>query len=231
MLFALTVFGQDKKVAVVTFGVNRYVGTRDLANGASIAAGIASLAKNPNFKLEGVLDNFYSVFFNEYAQSFPFKLLPETQVLENEQYKNYKTVDTTSYSYKFQLLKKGYNNLAVSILYKKDINKMIEIFGNESDGYMFVNLEFEFAPKVAFGGMGTAGISAYANISIWNKEGKKVVSIYEFATSKGTVPLIAGVPAIKLEQILPLCQDASDRLLSDLKGKLPKIIKKANEKL
>ena len=151
--------------------------------------------------------------------------------MNNEQYKNYKTLDTTSFTYKYCLLKQGYNNLAVSVFYKKDLDKMIEIFGNEADGFMFVVLQFEFAPKVAIGGMGTAGISAYASIYLWNKEREKVVNIYEHATSKGTVAMVSGIPVIKTEQILPLCQDAATRLLADLKTKLPKIIKKANEKL
>jgi len=78
--------------------------------------------------------------------------------------------------------------------------------------------------------MGSAGISAYADIRLWTKDSNKVFRINEYATSKKSVGMVAGVPIIKLEKILPMCEDASERIVKDLNKKLPKIVKKVSKK-
>jgi len=220
-------FAQKKRVAVVTFYANKYIGTSNLSGGGTIAA-IGELAENPNFNLESVVTNFHSTFFNDYAKSFPFDIVPESEVLSNEQYKSYRSSDTTGSRLFRPLMINGYNKLIVGILYKKDLKKMAEIF--DVDGFLFVNLSYEFAPKLGIGGMGSAGISAYADISLWTKDNNKVFRIYEYATSKKSVGMVAGVPIIKLEKILPMCEDASERLVKDLNKRLPKIVKKVSKK-
>lgn len=230
VVFITTAFCQDKKVAVATFYANKYVNADELAAGAANVAFIASLAKDPGFNLNGILDKFHTAFFEEFSKKFPFEVVGEESILANQQYKDYTTRDTNSIFLYNTLVKAGYNLYTVSGLYKKDLEQMITIFP-EIDGFMFIELSFSLAPKIAVGGMGSAGISARANIRFWNNEKKKVMNIFEYATSKGSVPLIAGFPVLKVEKILPLCEDATDRLLLDLEKKLPKIVKKAGKKL
>jgi hypothetical protein len=232
LLFAsVTISAQNKKVAVVSFGINRSVGTSNLSGAASMAGDIAAVANDPNFNLKPILDKFYKTFFEEYSKELPFELIPDNQVIGNEQYKAYKTIDTTSLFSKFTLLKEGYNYLDVSALYKKDIDKMVEIFENNADGFIFINITFEFSPKVAIGGMGTAAIYAYASMKIWNNKSEKVVNIYEGAVSKKSVSMVAGIPLCKTDKILPLCEEAADQLIVELKTKLPKIAKKSAKNL
>ena len=37
------------------------------------------------------------------------------------------------------------------------------------------------------------------------KEGKKVLGIMEYGTSKQTVGIVGGIPIMKVEKLLPLC--------------------------
>ena len=222
---------QEKKVAVVTFGVNKYVGVSgNMSPNAATLASIAEMANSPKFNLTPVLDNFGNMFFNEYSKTFPFVLIPEDQVTGNPGYKSYHTIDTNNMYYHNCLMRPGYNLLGVSFAYKQDLMTMIRLFP-DADGFMFVDLSFQFQPKVAYGNIGVCGINAYASIYIWNKNGDKVLQIWEGANSTGTVPMLGGIPVIKLDDILPLCQNAADKLLKDLKGRLPKIIRKCEKKL
>jgi hypothetical protein len=107
---------------------------------------------------------------------------------------------------------------------------LLEIFP-DVDGVMFVYLHFQFEPKVNIGGMGNAGMRAFINIDLFNKEAKKVFKMEEYATSKKSVPLINGTPIMTYDKVLPLCTNASERLLEDLEKNLPKLVKKVDKKL
>lgn len=237
LLFALTLtmslglFAQQKKVAVVTFYANRYIeASDDFADNAQLIALIAALAKDPAFDLKPSLEKFHKMFFEEYSKDFPFDIVDEESVLNNEDYKAYSSRDTSYNFLNNSLSMDGYNLYYVSVLYKRDLEKMIEIF-DDVDGFLFVYLSYQVSPKIAVGGMGTAGVSARITLKLWSKEKKRVFNIYKGEMSKKTVPLIAGIPVMKVKDILPACESATDNLLEALKGKLPKIVKKAAKKL
>ena len=77
----------------------------------------------------------------------------------------------------------------------------------------------------------TAGVRAFVRIKLWNKDGKKVFSINEYGTSKKSVGIVAGIPIMKAEKLLPLCESASEKLVADLSKRLKKVAKKAAKKL
>jgi len=101
----------------------------------------------------------------------------------------------------------------------------------DADGVMFIFLSYEFIPKVAVGGMGTAGIKAYVNMRLYNKEGKKVFNMREGGTSKKTVAMIKGIPVMKPAEITPMCLNATEKLVKDLNKKVGKLAGKADKKL
>jgi hypothetical protein len=231
IILTIGLFAQEKNVAVVTFYANRYItADESLAGGAALTTAIAKLANDPNFDLKSTLTKFHKAFFEEFAQDFPFTILPENEVIENPDYKNFVRRDTSEGFLKNNQSVPGYNLYDVSIVYKRDLEKLIEIFP-DVDGFMFIYTYYEVAPKIAVGGNGTAGISAHIAIKLYNKDSKKVFAIFEGEFGKKTVPLVAGVPVLKLEKIVPACEDASEKLLAALRKKLPKIAKKSGKKL
>jgi len=96
---------------------------------------------------------------------------------------------------------------------------------------MFVSMYYAWEPKVAFGGLGNAGIRSYINIDLYNKDAKKVFKLDEFATSKKGVALVSGAPIFNYKKLLPMCENATEELLGDLNKKLPKYVKKVDQKL
>ena len=107
---------------------------------------------------------------------------------------------------------------------------MLELFEEEADGVMFINLSFALQPKVAVGGMGTAAVAAYMNITLYNEEGKKVFNFTEYATAKKTIAMVKGVPVLDIDKIKPLCEDAAANLMTDMEKKMPKLAKKVAKK-
>lgn len=236
MLTPLTFFAQDKKVALTTFWVSKHINFEQLGGGVGLAAAVASLSEDTNFNLQPVLNNFYKTFTEEYTPQFPFTMLDKDSVIGKEEYQNYEgrfNEDTDEDRHKlFQryLTIDGYTPLQESLFKGEKSNQMqmVEMFKDQADGIMFVSMGYEFIKKpMPF----TAGIRAFVRIKVWNKEGKRVLTINEYGTSKESVGIVGGIPIMKPEKLLPLCENASEKLLKDLNKKIGKIVRKSAKKL
>ena len=220
---------QDKKVAVVTFYAVKQVNVGLAGETAKLAV---KLADDPSFNVAPMLTNFHDQFFNDYAKSFPFQLLPENDVINNDAYKAYVPVgeEVTSGVFKdtYNLPYTGYKIVLPLKSHTNDKN-LLGMF-NQADGIMKVYIDFSLS-QVGFAGMGVAKITAAANITLLNKDGEKVFAIREEGKSKASSPLINGIPVMSPEKILPMCEDALTQLMARLQKDMPKIIKKTNAKL
>ena len=235
-LFQFSSIAQDKKVALTTFYVSKHIGFSALGGSAGMAASIASLAEDPKFNLKPVLDNFYKTFMDVYVPQFTFAMLPTADVTEKEAYKAYegrydqdKDADASKWRQRF-LVVDGFKPLTESLINKEKSNpmQMVEMFKETADGIMFVSMGYEFVRKTV---PLTAGIQAYIKIKVWNKDGEKVFAIHETAISKKSVAIVAGIPLMKIEKLLPLCEDASAELIEDLGKRIGKIAKKSAKNL
>ncbi|MGI4729477.1 MAG: hypothetical protein ACRYFL_00985 [Janthinobacterium lividum] len=228
ILFFTKIYSQEKKVAVVTFYADKRVGMKEL--GLESTADLIKLEEDPNFNMAPLLRNFHDQFFGEYAKSFPFQLVPEPQVLNNEEYKAFipDGRPTVTNDMRYTAIE-GYK--VIDYMWGTSNEKnLVKIF-NQYDGVMFVFLSFAFETGIAFGGTGTVKVNAFAHIILVDKNGKKVFSIGENARSKKTSAMVKGIPIMKPEKILPMCESALTELISDLQKNIPKIIKKTEAKL
>ena len=235
LLFTNTTAIAQKKVALTTFWVSKHIGFEELGGSVGLVAAIASLSDDPNFNLQPVLDNFYKTFTEEYAQSFPFELMDKESVVTRPEYVAYEgrfnedqDADRNKLFQRY-LTADGYKPLVESLFKGEKSNQMqmVKMF-NDADGVMFVSMGYDFVKKaVPF----TAGVRAFVRIKLWNKEGKRVFTINEYGTSKKSVGIVAGIPIMKPEKLLPLCESASEKLVSDLAKKIKKMAKKAAKKL
>lgn len=225
----------QKKVAVTTFWVSKHIGFEELGGGIGLAAAVASLSDDPNFNLQPVLDNFYRTFKEEYVPNFPFDVMPEEEVLQREEYKAYEgrfNEDEDEDRHKlFQryLTPNDYKPMQESLFKGEKSNQMqmVKMF-SDADGVMFVSMGYDFVKKPM---PMTAGVRAFVRMTLWNKEGKRVFRINEYGTSKKSVAMVGGIPIMKPEKLLPLCESASEKLLKDLSKRMKKITRKAAKKL
>lgn len=235
---SLNSMAQKKKVAVVTFYGDKYISFSELDGNAALGASIATLSKDPNFDIKPIVKKFHDTFFTELAKELPFDLYPEEKVINNPAYIAYKsrmgeTEDATDPALLQNfVVADGYKPMmeTMSKKYKNEL-KMLEIFGNDVDGVMFVYIDFAFVKKFAVGGTGSAGMKAYVRMKLWNKTGDKVFTVNESANSDKSVAIVNGIPVIKVEKILPLCDDAATQIIADLKKRIPKMAAKVEKKL
>lgn len=224
---------QKKKVAVVTFYADKVIGFEGLGGGYDfIAKGLLNLRNDPNFNLSPILEKYHSSFINEYAKQFPFELLPESQVLNNPKYISFVPKhEIKDYDGENYLVYNGYKIIFDGPLQKFNEEGIAKAMSDQADGVMFVEIDFQFVKGFGIGGTSTVKISAVTRISLYNKNGEKVLVINEGEQSKKTMVMVGGVPVIKAEKVLPMCESALSELMGDLDKRIAKVIKKSNEKL
>ena len=222
-------FGQEKRVALVTFYGDKKIG------GTGMSTIGESLMKDPAFNLQPLVEKAYARFVNEFAKDFPFKLIDTKEISGNTAYQSYQSVMLADTS-------KGFNK-AMGIQYaivpgmiwaygdnqgllseaKRDPCNLAKIFP-DVDGILFVTMDYEFESRA----MGfAAGAKAYLNMFLYDKKCDKVFRIRESGISKGKVPAAGGIPIMNVQKIQPLCEEATEVLFEELKGKLGKIVKKS----
>lgn len=232
MLFVLisTVsFSQEKKVALVTFYGDKKIG------GTGMGSIGESLMKDAAFDLQPLVEKAYQRFVNEFAKDFPFTLIPASEISGNPAYQSYQSsmlADTAKTTNKLLGIQyavvKGMifaygDNQGLLSEAKRDPCNLAKIFP-DADGILFVSMDYEFESRA----MGfAAGATAYLNLFLYDKKCDKVFRIREFGVSKGKVPAAAGIPIMNSQKIQPLCEDATEQLFEELKGKIGKIVKKS----
>lgn len=244
MLFLfISSMAYGQKVAIVTFYVDKYIDYKKANEGTRSAYNSSTLADDPNFDLRPLLQEFYETFKKDFAKDFPFEIVDEKEILESPMYKAYHGLDGVEDTDSVDVYMENINDRFIAIDGYNVLlsgGNMLRSWRTEShllkmfpdlDGVMFVYMHYQFEPKVAIGGMGNAGMRAFINIDLFNKEAKKVFKMEEYATSKKSVPLIQGTPVMTTSKILPMCENATERLLEDLQKELPKLVKKVDKKL
>lgn len=224
-----TAYSQDKKVAVITFYVDKRINMDDL--GLSQAADLLKLEEDPNFNLTPILTSFHTQFFEDYAKSFPFQIVPEADIFNSPDYKAYVPDDRNPADTKRRYTAiEGYKVIEYAEGMLDNKKNLAKLFA-QYDGVMFVYINFAFEKGFAINGTGTLKARAYSNIVLVNNKGNRVFNIHEYATSKKTGTIVGGIPVMKAEKVLPMCESALTELMADLQKRIPKIIKKADAKL
>lgn len=235
MLFSIsqTVTAQKKKVAVVTFYANKMVDYSALEIPAGeMVKELLDLRNDPNFNLEPLLETYHTNFFNDYAKAFPFELLPESVVTENQAYIDYKpTFDLNTFDALDYLMFPGYKYIWEGMMGKSNEVAIAKMFENEADGVLFVNIDFSFQKGFGIGKTMSIKMRASTRIALYNKKGEKVFAFREGENSKKTGVMVGGIPVMKPEKIIPMCESALTELMGDLDKRIEKIVKKSEAKL
>jgi hypothetical protein len=229
----LNLFSQNKKVAVVTFYANKMVEFKELGIGSEeLIKDVLDLRDNPDFNLAPLLEQYHSNFFNDYATTFPFDLLPETTIVDSEKYKNFEPkYDLSQYDAQNYLNYGNYKNIYEGASGKYNEEGIAKLFAAEADGVLFVNIDFAFEKGFGVGKTMSIKMRANTRIALYNKKGEKVFAFTESERSKKTGVMVGGIPVVNPEKILPMCESALTELMGDLKKRITKIISKTDKKL
>ena len=235
MLFSIvqTVTAQKKKVAVVSFYANKMVDYTALEIPAGeIMKDLLDLRNDPNFNLAPLLEAYHTNFINDYSKKLPFELLPESTVIENKEYQDFvPKYDLTAYEALDYLLFPGYKFIYEGPMGEANEVAIAKMFENEADGVLFVSIDFSFQKGFGLGKTMSIKMRATTRLALYNKKGEKVFAFSEGENSKKTGVMVGGVPVIKPEKIIPMCESALNELMGDLDKRLEKIVKKSEAKL
>lgn len=226
-------FSQKKKIAVVTFYANKMVAFDELGIGVDvILRDVLDLRDNPNFNLNPILQQYHDNFFNDYSKELPFDLLPESEVFNNSAYQAFQPkFDLSNYDAKNYLMYDKYKYIYEGLGGQANEVAVAKLFADKVDGVLFVNIDFAMEKGFGIGGTATVKMRATTRMALYNKSGKKVFAFSESERSKKTAVMVNGIPVIKPEKILPMCESALTELMGDLKKRIAKIMKKSEMKL
>jgi len=230
MLAPATMMAQAKKVALVSFYSDKKIG------GTGLGSTTEALIEDPSFNLQPLVNKAYERFM-EFSKDFPFEMMDYNEIVGNAEYREFRSnilFDTSKGINKLMgvqyarakelVLAFGGKTLLISDD-KLDQCRMTKIFPT-ADGVMLVSMDYEFESRA----MGFAtGIKANITISLFDKTCNKIFRINESAVSKSKVPAVKGIPVMDPKKIRPMCEDATDELFDDLKGRLAKMVKKSGK--
>ena len=222
-------FAQIDSVAVISVWANRSIDASDF-QGLSMA--IENLSRNENFKLDSMLSKVHDELFDAYAKEFPFKLMDEKEVLDNDDYSQ--ILENTTLKLSEWQVSAYENYLAIEsrspVRNKKAITNALQLF-KKADGVMIVILHYRLKKKTEIVGFGTAVVEAYVNIQLFDRDGKSVLKIKERAESNETFKFALGGEVFEVEEIQKLCEQSTTNLLKDMYEILPKRLIKMKKKI
>lgn len=188
---------------MVTFNEDCCISTTDLNSSASLVSRLSTLAKDERFDLTSVLAKFHDAFFTNHAKLFIFSSLTESEVTGNPECQAFVSSFGESEQDGTQPLDgmipyPGCKVLIPNALKPENSNKMkmLVIVKGKADEVMFISLGYNFQPKVAIGGMDSAGIAAMMDFMIFDGEGNKVFDFFEYAPANECVAMVMGVPSL-----------------------------------
>lgn len=236
LLFAgVWVQAQSKRVAIVTFYADKLIGANKLDEGARESFYELAEEGNEQFDIEPILKEFHKTFIDDYLESFPFEMVPEEAVFTDAEYASYQLPSSITVNEARLIPIEGYKVLVsggnMLRSWRTEAHMISALSELDVDGVMYVTLYYTWEPKIALGGMGNVGIKAHISMELYNKEAKKVFSHEETAVSKKSVALVGAVPVMNYDKLIPMCEDATERLTGDLKKKIQKLTRKTDKSL
>ncbi|GAB3926060.1 hypothetical protein [Larkinella terrae] len=257
-LVAGPAYSQQKKVAVVSIQADKLIHAEDLGGiDPAVLVYFKKIAVDPRFEVMPILLRFQKLFFTEFAPQLPFQVLDEATVLNNPKYRAYnqEVKDTKLYRLAAELTDRigiappGYHLLMfmgepslMGKLTRTEDNSattdIVRMFDGQADGIMVIGLSFSLANKRSALGFVTgsmvekAAMKAYVTLDLYNKDGKRVFNIQESAYSEQDYTKVGGFALkLKVDDLLPMCESATNNLFEALKEKLPKMARRAGNRL
>jgi hypothetical protein len=233
LLIALIIFttpfvsnAQLKKVALISV-----FGNRNLSNNILETSLYETLMKDSSFNLTKIVTKFDNIITTTLVPQFPFPFVPKEEVVNANGYKDLKELTKWAKDDWQTTPAEGYVPIAAFGIFDDEaaIKKSFDVIP-DIDGVMIAYIEFQLYDAVGMGGITTKKVYAYVNIKIFDKDGDRIFKLKERSSSSGSVMAIGGF-VTDVKKIMPLINDASDKLLVDMQQKLPKSLAKMAKKM
>ncbi len=229
-IYSYSAYGQLTRVALISVYANRSLSDNPLDKIIN-----EKIMNDSSFDLTPKVEDFANLINTQFLTLFPFPFIPKEEVLNAPGYKDLSKKTSRMNDSVFSIEGKvtpyipasGYIAIAsFGILDDVDaIKASFDLLPPDVDGVMIAYLSFQLEEQAGAMGMTIKRVRAYANIKIFNRKGQRIFKLKESEFSKGNVAGFRGF-IVEPNKVIPLVNDAADRLFEELKKRLPKSLAK-----
>lgn len=237
LLVANKSYAQLKKVAVISI-----YGNRNLSDNAMDRAFNEKLLKDSSYNVDGLVAKFANYVNDEMIKDFPFAFVPKDEVVNHPEYKklgevasaskNNETYDILDGKVSVYSTAPGYVPIASFGIIDdvKAIKQAFTFLPADVDGVMIAFITFRLEDQAGMMGLTVKKVRAYANVKIFNREGKRIFKLKESELSKESVTGAMGI-VVEPNKVMTLVKSAFEELLAAMKKKMPKSLAKLAKKI
>lgn len=229
VLFAVTMVfvseAQIKKAAIISV-----FGSRNLSDNPLETQLYETIMKDSSFNLKPVMTKFEEAIQEAFIPQFPFPFLTKQEVTGHEGYAG--LADLTKYGRDnwTTTSAEGYIPIAAYGI-ADDVDAIKAAFQfYDVDAVMIVFINFNIYDAGGYGQLAKKKIYANVNVKLFDKDGERIFKLKERATSNSGVLAVGGV-ITDVSKLMPMINESSDNLISDMNKVLPKKLAKMAEEL
>ena len=202
--FDNTLVNKVSKAAVHSILISRQVDTSDFPLVALI---VKEYAKD-KMDLTPILNKVQKDMYSVYAKHLPFALLPESELLANEDYKTVLSTETSALT-PWYIFPEGYAKTPLS---KKNAAAMNKAFPN-TNAYVGMEISYALKKQASISIFSRAGIRATVLFTVINEKGEKILEKPILAVSKTTIGVILG--GFNATPIQSMCTEATENAMAE----------------
>lgn len=174
-----------------------------------IATAMSFLAQSDDFNLQSTSELLKNKILVDFAPSFPFNFKDEKSIIESDTYSALDKNPFAGLNPLFFAIPQGYKIIADDT---DTINEAASGFP-DSDGFMFVKVNYELRKTFELFGVGTAVIQAKLTMTVKDRTGKVAMKKTHSSNSNNKITFILG-GVFNANEIQPLCEEATDNVLN-----------------
>lgn len=227
-LSVLCAEAQMNKVAVVGISANNEINTVGF-NDLTLNE-IQGLFTGTEFNIDEELARFKDYLLNDLAKEFPFEIIDESTIINNEGYIALKDKYQKGLIARITKRTPAEGYAPLQGFKKSQLDSLSEMF-ESANAFMIVRLEYNIGAKTMINGNGKAGGQASVDIELWLPSMKRIMRLGAKGMSDVGFTVIAQQITSNRDKIPQALKEASDELFVEMKANLPKRIKKMNKKL
>lgn len=226
-LLAGSIQAQVRKGALISV-----YASRNLSDKPTETKMYESIMKDSLFNIEPIVARFDQLIREKFLPQFPFPFLIKGQVVNHPDYQGlaqhtrwvteeWKTTSAPGY-------------IPISAFGIADdeeaMRKAFSILPADVDVIMVAFIDFNLFDEMGFGGVSMKKIRVNINLKMYDRKIERVFRLKENVTSDNSVSSFKG-SLIKVKDLLPLINNASDKLFIEMQEKLPKMVAKMSKRM
>ena len=213
------------KASVALIGVDKHISFSD---DFALGSLVQKLAQDDKFDLQPMAKDLHNNVFGLYAESVPFNLMPEEQVIDTDRYKNFRLYDSDLKESNFKrgsniITVENYKDYKVDYLDKSQREQLYKAIPNEADAMVLVGLSYKLVQENSMiPGVNKGKIKATLNYEVTNSSGERILNVNKSAKSDSDMKVVLNAGMLSPDKILPMCQEATDKVMGKMQSFIAK---------